>query len=208
MEPGKIPHEIRHGELAQLGILPYQPYYGTHDATSLFVIVLSYLYHWIARPGAAAPLPARTPRRRCAWIDRYGDRDSDGFQEYPTRSSHGHYNQGWKDAGDAIVEADGTLSPLPIATCELQGYVYDAKIRMADVYDVLERPRGRPAAAARGETPVRPLQRDVLVGGGGHLLPGPQRAQGAHPERRVERRATCSSRGSSRRSAPGGSSAG
>ena len=75
-----------------------------------------------------------------AWIDKYGDRNNDGFQEYRTRSSHGHYNQGWKDAGDAIVEADGTLSPLPIATCELQGYVYDAKIRMAEIYDVLERP--------------------------------------------------------------------
>ena len=57
------------------------------------------------------------------WIDRYGDRDRDGFQEYATRSSHGYYNQGWKDAGDAIPHADGTLAPLPIATCELQGYV-------------------------------------------------------------------------------------
>ena len=76
-----------------------------------------------------------------AWIDRFGDRDSDGFQEYQTRSSHGMYNQGWKDAGDAIPEADGTLAPLPIATCELQGYVFDAKNRMADIYDVLERPK-------------------------------------------------------------------
>ncbi len=139
MEPGKIPHEIRHGELAQLRILPYQPYYGTHDATSLFVIVLSYLYHWSADP---ALLRRYLPNAEAAmaWIDTYGDRNNDGFQEYRTRSSHGHYNQGWKDAGDAIVEADGTLSPLPIATCELQGYVYDAKIRMAEIYDVLERP--------------------------------------------------------------------
>jgi glycogen debranching enzyme len=139
MEPGKIPHEIRHGELAQLKILPYEPYYGTHDATSLFVIVLSYLYHWVADPDLLRRyLPAA--EAAMAWIDKSGDRDGDGFQEYRTRSSHGHYNQGWKDAGDAIVEADGTLSPLPIATCELQGYVYDAKLRMADVYDVLERP--------------------------------------------------------------------
>jgi glycogen debranching enzyme len=76
-----------------------------------------------------------------AWIDRYGDRDSDGFQEYKTRSSHGYYNQGWKDAGDAIREADGSISPLPIGTCELQAYVFDAKNRMADVYDVLDRPK-------------------------------------------------------------------
>jgi glycogen debranching enzyme len=140
MEPGKIPHEIRHGELAQLGILPYQPYYGTHDATSLFVIVLSYLYHWT---GDVNLLRRYLPNAEAAmaWIDRYGDRDADGFQEYKTRSSHGYYNQGWKDAGDAIVEADGTLAPLPIATCELQGYVFDAKNRMADVYDVLGRPR-------------------------------------------------------------------
>jgi glycogen debranching enzyme len=138
MEPGKIPHEIRHGELAQLGILPFQPYYGTHDATSLFVIVLSYLYHWT---GDVELLRRYLPKAEAAmnWIDRYGDRDADGFQEYKTRSSHGFYNQGWKDAGDAIVEADGTLAPLPIATCELQGYVFDAKNRMADVYDVLDR---------------------------------------------------------------------
>ena len=140
MEPGKIPHEIRHGELAQLRILPYQPYYGTHDATSLFVIVLSYLYHWSADPCAAAPIPPE--RRGGDGLDRQrsATANNDGFQEYKTRSSHGHYNQGWKDAGDAIVEADGTLSPLPIATCELQGYVYDAKIRMAEIYDVLDRP--------------------------------------------------------------------
>ena len=138
MEPGKIPHEIRHGELAQLGILPFQPYYGTHDATSLFVIVLSYLYHWT---GDASLLQRylKHAEAAIAWIDRYGDRDRDGFQEYQTRSTHGFYNQGWKDAGDAIVEADGSLAPLPIGTCELQGYVFDAKTRMAEIYEVLGR---------------------------------------------------------------------
>ena len=138
MEPGKIPHEIRHGELAQLGILPFQPYYGTHDATSLFVIVLSYLYHWT---GDASLLQRylKHAEAAIAWIDKYGDRDRDGFQEYQTRSTHGFYNQGWKDAGDAIVEADGTLAPLPIGTCELQGYVFDAKTRMAEIYEVLGR---------------------------------------------------------------------
>jgi glycogen debranching enzyme len=140
MEPGKIPHEIRHGELAQLGILPFQPYYGTHDATSLFVIVLSYLYDWLGDPEVLRRyLP--NAEAAMAWIDRYGDRDKDGFQEYATRSSHGYYNQGWKDAGDAIPEADGSLAALPIATCELQGYAFDAKVRMAGVYDVLGRPK-------------------------------------------------------------------
>jgi glycogen debranching enzyme len=138
MEPGKIPHEIRHGELATLGILPHQPYYGTHDATSLFVIVLSYLYQWT---GEVELLERYLPNAEAAmtWIDRYGDRDRDGFQEYARRSPRGYYNQGWKDAGDAIVDAAGSIAPLPIATCELQGYVYDARLRMAQIYDVLDK---------------------------------------------------------------------
>ena len=140
MEPGKIPHEIRHGELAQLGILPYTPYYGTHDATSLYIIVLSYLYQWL---GDEAILRRYLANAEAAlrWIDRHGDRDRDGLQEYATRSSHGLYNQGWKDAGDAIPMADGTRATLPIATCELQGYVYDAKLRMGDIYEILGRPK-------------------------------------------------------------------
>ena len=139
MEPGKIPHEIRHGELAQLGILPYQPYYGTHDATSLFVIVLSYLYNWA---GDVELLRRYLPNAEAAvaWIDRHGDRDRDGLQEYATRSSHGYYNQGWKDAGDAIQHADGSLASLPIALIELQGYAYDARLRMAAIFDRLDRP--------------------------------------------------------------------
>jgi glycogen debranching enzyme len=139
MEVGKIPHEIRHGELAQLGILPFQPYYGTHDATSLFILVLSYLYHWL---GDAAVLRRYVAHAEAAmaWIDQAGDRDGDGFQEYATRSSHGYYNQGWKDAADAIQHADGSIASLPLAICELQGYAYDAKVRLADIFDVLDRP--------------------------------------------------------------------
>lgn len=139
MEPGKIPHEIRHGELAELRILPFQPYYGTHDATSLFVIVLSYLYQWL---GDAAVVRRYLANAEAAmrWIDVWGDRDGDRFQEYATRSSHGYFNQGWKDAGDAIPARDGSLAPLPLALCELQGYAYDAKLRMADIYDLVDRP--------------------------------------------------------------------
>jgi glycogen debranching enzyme len=148
MEPGKIPHEIRHGELAQLGILPYAPYYGTHDATSLFVVVLAALHDWLGDP---AILERFLPNAEAAmrWIDRWGDRDRDGFQEYQTRSSHGYYNQGWKDAGDAIPAADGSLAPLPLALCELQGYAYEAKVRMADIFDRLG--RHRPANRLRRE---------------------------------------------------------
>jgi glycogen debranching enzyme len=138
MEPGKIPHEIRHGELAELGILPFQPYYGTADATSLFVIVLSYLHDWT---GDEAILRRYLPNADSAmrWIDTFGDRDRDGLQEYQTRSRHGYYNQGWKDAGDAIQHADGSLAPLPITLVELQGYAYDAKLRMAEINDLLGR---------------------------------------------------------------------
>jgi glycogen debranching enzyme len=140
MEPGKIPHEIRHGELAQLGLLPFQPYYGTHDATSLFVIVVSYLYHWLGDVGVIERyLP--NVEAAMAWIDRSGDRDGDSFQEYATRSRHGYYNQGWKDAGDAIPAADGSLAPLPLAICELQGYAYDAKLRLGDMYEMVGRPK-------------------------------------------------------------------
>ncbi len=139
MEPGKIPHEIRHGELAQLGILPFTPYYGTHDATSLFVIVLSYLYQWTSDRSLLERYLANA-EAAMDWIDHHGDRDRDGFQEYATRSSHGYYNQGWKDAGDAVPERDGSLAPLPLALCELQGYVYDAKLRLADIHELLGQP--------------------------------------------------------------------
>ena len=132
-EPGKIPHEIRFGELAYLNRIPHTPYYGTHDATPLYLIVLSEAYRWF---GDAEGLRAfRATAERClAWIDRYGDRDGDGFQEYKTRSPVGYHNQGWKDAWDAVVYPDGSQVPAPIALCELQGYVYDAKLRMAELF--------------------------------------------------------------------------
>jgi glycogen debranching enzyme len=144
MEPGKIPHEIRHGELAQLGILPYQPYYGTHDATSLFILVLADLFDWLGDPGVVRRyLPHAEAAMR--WIDRWGDRDGDQLQEYATRSQHGYYNQGWKDAWDSIQHADGSIAQLPIALIELQGYAYEAKLRMAALYDLL----GQSGKAAR-----------------------------------------------------------
>jgi len=134
-EPGKIPHELRFGEIASLGLLPFAPYYGTHDATSLYLIVLSYAYQWSAddellrryRPNAEQALQ---------WLMNYGDRDGDGFQEYKTRSSRGFYNQGWKDSHDAIVHEDGTIASLPIALCELQGYAFDAYLRMSEIFQV------------------------------------------------------------------------
>ncbi len=139
-QPGRIMHEIRHGELAALDLIPQTPYYGTWDATPLYLIVLSEAYRWTGDLALVRRyLPAA---EKClAWIDRYGDEDQDGFQEYRTRSARGYRNQGWKDAHDALVYPDGRQVDPPIGTCELQGYVYDAKLRMAELYDVLERPR-------------------------------------------------------------------
>ena len=164
MEPGKIPHEIRHGELAQLGILPFQPYYGTHDATSLFVIVISYLYQWL---GDAALLERYLPERRGR--DRAGSTAPATATATASRSTrrdrrHGYYNQGWKDAGDAIPHADGSLAPLPLALCELQGYVYDAKLRMADIYEILGRPEDAARLRAEAHRPVRAVQRRASGG--------------------------------------------
>ena len=122
------------------------------------------------------------------WIDTWGDRDGDGLQEYATRSTHGYYNQGWKDAGDAIPHADGSLAPLPIALCELQGYAYDAKLRMADIYDVLGRTAKSAAPPGRGADALR--RWSTTRSGGKRRGPTtwPSTAKAADRDRRVERR--------------------
>jgi glycogen debranching enzyme len=135
-EPGKIMHELRTGELAHFKMIPHTPYYGTADATPLYLIVL----HSAWRSTGDAGLLKRhmAAAERClAWIDEYGDRDGDGFQEYETRSSAGYENQGWKDSGEALVYPDGSLVKGPKALVELQGYVYDAWRRMAEIFDAL-----------------------------------------------------------------------
>lgn len=136
MQPGKIVHELRHGELAHFKLIPQTPYYGTADATILFLIVLSEAWRWTGDTRLLAEFRDHAIRA-LEWIDRYGDLDGDGFQEYKTFSSQGYHNQGWKDAGDALVYPDGSQVQQPIAVCELQGYVFDAKNRMAEVFDVL-----------------------------------------------------------------------
>ena len=135
-EPGKIPHEIRFGELAHFKLIPHTPYYGTADATPLYLITL----HAAWRATGDKTLLDRhleTAERCLSWIDNYGDSDGDGFQEYQTRSPVGYENMGWKDSGDSIVYPDGSLVKGPKALCELQGYVYDAWVRMAEVFDEL-----------------------------------------------------------------------
>jgi len=138
-EPGKIPHELRYGELASLGLLPFAPYFGTADATLLFLIVFSYAFQWSGdkeildryRSNAEAALK---------WMLEYGDRDGDGFQEYKTRSPRGFYCQGWKDSHDAIRHEDGSIAPLPHALCELQGYAFDALLRMSEAFQIWGQP--------------------------------------------------------------------
>jgi glycogen debranching enzyme len=138
-EPGKILHELRYGELAHFKLIPHTPYYGTADATPLYVIAL----HATWRATGDASLLTRhlkTAEACLDWIDREGDRDGDGFQEYQTRSKAGYENMAWKDSGDSVMYPDGTLVRGPKALCELQGYVYDAWQRMAEIYDTLKRP--------------------------------------------------------------------
>jgi glycogen debranching enzyme len=143
-QPGKIPHEIRYGELAHFNEIPHTPYYGTADATPLYLIALHETYQWTGDRALVEEL-LPVAERALAWIDHYGDLDGDGFQEYLRRSPRGISHQGWKDSGLAVVHGDGKKVESPVALVELQGYVYDAKRRMAVLYDVL----GLPEKAAR-----------------------------------------------------------
>ena len=125
-----------YGELAHFKLIPHTPYYGTADATPLYLVALHAA--WRAT-GDSALIERHLPNAEACltWIDKYGDRDGDGFQEYQTRSSAGYENMAWKDFGDPVMYLDGTLVRGPKALCELQGYVYDAWLRMAEIYDEL-----------------------------------------------------------------------
>jgi glycogen debranching enzyme len=125
-EPGKIVHEIRRGEMAALKEMPFGCYYGSVDATPLFVL-LAGAYH--QRTGDRVFMESLWPSVEAAlrWIDCYGDRDGDGFVEYYRQSADGLVHQGWKDSDDAVFHADGSPARGPIALCEVQGYVYAAR---------------------------------------------------------------------------------
>jgi glycogen debranching enzyme len=128
-EPGKIVHELRHGKAARRW---FHAYYGTVDATPLYLVLLSEVWRWT--DDAALVRSLREPALKAlAWIDEYGDRDGDGFVEYKKRSPRGLDNQSWKDSGDSQRFADGRIAEPPIAPCEVQGYVYDAKVRTAEL---------------------------------------------------------------------------
>jgi glycogen debranching enzyme len=157
-EPGKLPHELRRGELAHLGLIPHTPYYGTHDAPALYCLALWHAWRWTGNERLLDDYLA-TARAALAWCDEFGDRDGDGLQEYGTRSKAGYYNQGWKDAGEAIVHTDGALAEPPLATVELQGYLFAARLAMAELLDArgdaVEAARQRQAASTLRETVER-----------------------------------------------------
>src|SRR5881409_3615617 len=128
-EPGKIVHEVRHGKAARRW---HERYYGTADATPLYLILLSEVWRWT--DDAALMRDLKEPALKAlAWIDEYGDRDGDGFVEYERRTPRGLENQSWKDSGDSQRFHDGRIASAPIAPCEVQGYVYDAKRRIAEL---------------------------------------------------------------------------
>jgi glycogen debranching enzyme len=153
-EPGKILHEFRTGEMTRTGELPFSPYYGSVDATPLWLVLLGETHDWT---GDDALVERLWPNvlAALAWIDDWGDRDGDGFVEYERRAPSGLLNQGWKDSGDAIRWADGTLATTPIALAEVQGYVFDAKKRIAR----LARGRGELDLADRLESQAAALKR-------------------------------------------------
>ncbi|WP_158237350.1 amylo-alpha-1,6-glucosidase [Halegenticoccus soli] len=133
-EPGKILHEIRHGELTVRGEVPHSPYYGTIDATALFAILVHETWAWTGDDAFVEELWGSV-ERALSWLDGYGDRDGDGFLEYPTDRGDdgGLTHQAWKDSDDGIVHPDGAHPEGPLAVAEAQGYAYDAKRRAADL---------------------------------------------------------------------------
>ena len=131
-EPGKILHEVRLGEMAALQEIPFDRYYGSTDSTPLFVMLAGAYYE---RTGDLPTIRAIWPQILLAlgWIDTYGDLDGDGFVETMRHSSHGLVQQGWKDSWDSVSHRDGALPQFPLALCEVQGYVYAAKLAAAEL---------------------------------------------------------------------------
>ena len=136
-EPGKILHETRGGEMAVLNEVPFGRYYGSVDATPLFVMLAGAYYD---RTADRKLIEALWPHIELAldWIDTYGDIDRDGFVEYHRKSPTGLVQQGWKDSQDSVFHADGEPAEGPIALCEVQGYVYEARVQAARLAEVLE----------------------------------------------------------------------
>ena len=153
-QPGKIMHELRVGEMAHLNEVPQTPYYGSIDATPLFLILLAEHAAWTCRLNVFHDLRGDA-EKALKWMAEYGDPHHAGWLAYADKSSKGLSNQGWKDSGDSIMNADGSLAKPPIALAEVQGYVYLAKRGMAGLY----RRDGDDAAADRLEKEADDLRR-------------------------------------------------
>jgi glycogen debranching enzyme len=169
-EPGKIMHELRRGTLARLGRIPHTPYYGTHDATMLWLILLEEYERWSGDTAFVRRMEKRA-RAALAWLEGPADLDGDGYVEYRKRSDSPKAldNHCWKDSDGSIVFADGRLAEPPIATCELQGYAYDARLRTARL---MREVWGDDETAARLERDAAALKkrfnRDFWVAGRSH----------------------------------------
>jgi glycogen debranching enzyme len=150
-QPGKILHEMRRGEMAGTGEIPFGRYYGSHDATPLFAsLAADYVRHTGDLPFARGIWPH--VERAMAWMDGPGDPDGDGFLEYERRTPSGLIHQGWKDSHDGTFHADGSLADGPIALCEIQAYAYAARCGAADLADALDLPDRAAALRAQAET--------------------------------------------------------
>ncbi len=149
-EPGKILHEMRCGEMAELGEVPFRRYYGSIDSTPLFVMLAG---EYVRRTGDLATIHRLLPHIEAAltWIDEHGDRDGDGFVEYGRQTEEGLINQAWKDSHDSVFHADGTLANGPIAIAEVQAYVYGAWQAAAEIFRLLDRPERAAGFLARAE---------------------------------------------------------
>jgi len=132
-EPGKILHELRYGELANLKVIPHTPYYGSVDSTPLFLVCAVEMMDWLNDQDLFVELlPSLLSALK--WVDQYGDSDHDGFVEYAERASGGVRNQGWKDSSDSLLYPDGRPAELPVALVEVQGYIYQAKVGLSRIF--------------------------------------------------------------------------
>jgi glycogen debranching enzyme len=161
-EPGKILHEYRTGEMANCREIPFIPYYGTVDATPLFLMTLAEYVRWTGDLALARELMPAV-ERALGWLDGAGDLDGDGYLEYRRRSPQGLTNQGWKDSFDAVMHASGELAETPIALVEVQGYLYAARLGMAFVADALGDPRLASACRDRAERLRRRFAQDFWL---------------------------------------------
>jgi glycogen debranching enzyme len=161
-EPGKIFHELRRGEMARLGEVPHTPYYGTADATPLWLVLLYEAYRWTGDSALVGELWDNA-LRALEWIDRYGDADGDGYVEYQCNSPSGLINHGWKDSAVSVFDGEGELSEQPTALVEIQGYVYHAKCGMAELAMMRGETELADRLRAEAETLRRNFNRDYWM---------------------------------------------